>query len=171
MWLKQKRVSIRTRQIPKVNLQASIGLLTFAASNTETAHAALVRHSEAGRSRDDGWDFALVVQFAMVLEAVDDVGNGEPQALAPIVGLAESGTGLLFLLDAFGTILARSIRVAAALATTVLPESGASNQDHVLSFENSVALTGCSCLRASYPKSSCRLRDASPEYRDGTCRP
>lgn len=103
-----------------VDVEASVGLLAFAATNTEAAHAAFVGDSETSGRRHDVGDFALVVQFAMIFETVDDIRNREPQALAPIVRFAESGASLFFSLDAFGTFVVRVVRVAATFATSVL---------------------------------------------------
>jgi len=107
------------RLLVHVDVEASISAVAFAATNTETAHAAFFGHGESGRRWDDAGDFALVVQFAMVLETVDDVGDGEPQALTPVVRLAESWARLLFNFDAFGAVFIRGVRMAAALTSAI----------------------------------------------------
>jgi len=61
-----------------VDMEASFLFLAFTATNTETAHAAFVGNFETGRSRDDARDFSFVIQFAMIFETVDYIGNGEP---------------------------------------------------------------------------------------------
>jgi hypothetical protein len=103
-----------------VDMEASFSFLAFAASDTETAQTAFFGQFESGRSRDDGWDFAFVVQIAMVFETVDDIRHGEPQALTPVVRSVESWARLSFFdLDAFSAFFVRLIRMATALATTV----------------------------------------------------
>jgi len=109
------------RLLVHVDVEASFGLVAFAATNAEAAQAAFFGQLKPGRSLDDVGDFALVFQVAVALEAVDDVGDGEPQALTPVVGLVEGGTRLGFFdFDALGALFIRMIRVAAAFATTVL---------------------------------------------------
>lgn len=102
-----------------VDVEASVGLLAFAAADTETAHAAFVGQGETSWSRNHAGDFALVVQVAVVFEVVDDVGDREPQTLAPVAGLAESWASLFFDLDALSALFIGLERVAATLATAV----------------------------------------------------
>lgn len=110
-----------TRFLFHVDMEATVDFLAFSATNTETAHAALFGQYETGRSRNDAQNLALVVQFAMIFEAGDDVGHWEPQALAPGVVLTEGGAILiLFDFDALSAIFARLKRMAAAFATAVL---------------------------------------------------
>jgi len=109
-----------TRFLLHVDVEASIHFVAFSATNAETAHAALVWQLKSGRGWNSSQDFALVVQFAVILEAGDDVGDGEPQALTPLVVLTESGAGFGFIgLDAFSASFIRVIRMTAAFATSI----------------------------------------------------
>jgi len=103
-----------------VDVEATILFIAFSATNTETAHAAFLGHFEAGRRWNGAEDFALVVQFAVILEAGDDVGHWKPQTLAPSVVLTESSAGFRFFgFDAGGTFFIRVKRMTTTFATTV----------------------------------------------------
>lgn len=113
-------VFVTARFLVHLNMEATVLLLALAAADTETAQTTFFWQLKSGRSGNDAGNFAFVVQVAMILEAVDNVGHGEPQALAPFVGRAESRAILSFLgLHAFSSIFVGLIRVAAAFATTV----------------------------------------------------
>jgi len=115
-----RAVLVTARFLVHVDVEAAFRFVALAATNAETAQAAFIRQLEAGRSGNHVRNFAFVFQIAVALEAVDDVGHGEPQALTPVVRGAESGASLFFSFNAFGSLIVRMIWMATALAATVL---------------------------------------------------
>lgn len=116
-----RAIVVGARFLINVDVEATVLFLAFAATDTETAHAAFVRNFETGRCRDDGGgDVAFVIQFAMIFETVDNVGNGEPQTLTPFVWWIECrAVGYFFFFNAFCAFFIRLVRVTTAFATTV----------------------------------------------------